>query len=93
MGKNNYKFLGKKFEKKKKLEDYYKKYYLKKKTSTKSLFEIMGEFECDTSFKAFCFVNEYIKSNDEKETNKNILKVYNEIFEYRSLRTIKKKFK
>ena len=99
----NYKFIGKKFNMKK-LEDYYKK-YTKPENLTISKDEIEKEFKngketirdgkkkVNFDFQKYCFVNEYISNNDEKTQNENILKIYNELFEYKSLRKIKQKYK
>ena len=97
----NYKYIGKKFDMTK-LEDYYKKYT---KTNTLSIDQSVidkefkegkehlddGKTSRDFNFQKYCFVNEYINRNDEKSEIESTLKIYNEIFEYKSLRKIKKK--
>ena len=97
----NYKYIGKKFDMTK-LEDYYKKYT---KANTLSIAQSViekefkegkehlddGKISGDFNFQKYCFVNEYINRNDEKSEIESTLKIYNEIFEYKSLRKIKKK--
>jgi len=85
--KNKYTFKNQKFDNSiSKLRELYSKFNTDKQNISDS--EIQKEFEENKNFKKFCFVNTYTKENDEK----TYLKYFNEIFEYKSLREIKRKF-
>ena len=85
--KNKYTFMKQKFDNSiSKLRELYSKFNTDNKNISDS--EIQKEFKENNNFKKFCFVNKYTKENDEK----TYLKYFNEIFEYKSLREIKRKF-